>query len=48
MSTLVIGGNGLVGTKLVEYLCGIGENVISYSLHKPQKEVKGCTYVRKW
>lgn len=46
MSTLIIGGNGLVGTKLVEYLCGIGENVISYSLHKPQKEVKSCTYVQ--
>lgn len=46
MATLIIGGNGLVGTRLVSHLCGMGEEVISFSGHKPSCEVKGCTYVQ--
>lgn len=46
MATLLIGGNGLIGTKLVEYLCKKGEMVISYSLHQPVDKVKGCVYVQ--
>ena len=43
MATLIIGGNGLVGTRLVSHLCGMGEEVISFSGHKPSCEMKGCT-----
>ena len=46
MSTLLIGCNGLVGTKLTEYLCGMGEEVIGYSLHTPQKRMNGFTFVK--
>lgn len=46
MATLLIGGNGLIGTKLAEYLCRNGEPVISYSLHSPKVEIDGCTYVQ--
>lgn len=46
MATLLIGGNGLIGTKLVEYLCRNGEKVISYSLHPPKELVDGCTYIQ--
>lgn len=45
MATLLIGGNGLVGTRLVKYLCDSGEEVISFSSHSPAEEIKGCTYV---
>lgn len=44
MATLIIGGNGLVGTRLVRHLCQQGETVISFSGHAPASEVKGCTY----
>ena len=33
MSTLLIGGNGLIGTRLSAYLADHGEEVFSYSLH---------------
>ncbi|MCI9179730.1 MAG: NAD(P)-dependent oxidoreductase [Lachnospiraceae bacterium] len=46
MATLIIGGNGLVGTRLVKYLCEMGEEVISFSAHAPAQEVKGCVYVQ--
>lgn len=46
MSTLLIGGNGLIGTRLVEYLCEQGEHVISYGRNKPEKKVDGCDYVQ--
>ena len=46
MATLLIGGNGLIGEHLVEYLCKEGEEVVSYSSRPPAKEVKGCAYVR--
>lgn len=45
MATLLIGGNGLVGTRLVRYLCENGEEVISFSAHSPSEEIKGCTYI---
>ena len=35
MSTLLIGGNGLIGTRLSAYLADHGEEVFSYSLHSP-------------
>lgn len=35
MSTLLIGGNGLIGTRLSAYLADHGEEVFSYSLHLP-------------
>lgn len=44
MATLIIGGNGLVGTRLVKHLCNQGEEVISFSGHRPSAEVEGCTY----
>lgn len=46
MATLLIGGNGLIGTKLAEYLCSKGEPVISYSLHAPKEKTEGCTYIQ--
>ena len=46
MATLLIGGNGLIGTRLVEYLCEKGEQVISFSLHSPARKVSGCVYVQ--
>lgn len=46
MATLIIGGNGLVGTRLVRYLCEMGEEVISFSAHAPVQEVKGCVYAQ--
>lgn len=39
MSTLLIGGNGLIGTRLASYLADHGEEVISYSLHTPGKNI---------
>jgi uncharacterized protein YbjT (DUF2867 family) len=35
MATLLIGGNGLVGTRLVRHLAEMGEQVIVYSGHAP-------------
>ena len=46
MATLLIGGNGLVGTALVRYLTEQGEAVISFSAHSPSEEVNGCTYIQ--
>lgn len=46
MSTLLIGGNGLVGTRLVRHLADQGEEVISFSGHAPSFEVKGVSYVQ--
>lgn len=46
MATLLIGGNGLVGNRLVKLLCGMGEEVISFSSNEPAKKIKGCTYVQ--
>lgn len=46
MATLLIGGNGLVGTALVKYLTEQGEEVISYSAHSPSEEIKGCVYIQ--
>lgn len=46
MSTLLIGGNGLVGTCLVEHLCEKGEEVLSYSRNIPEQKIKGCEYAR--
>ena len=44
MSTLLIGGNGLIGTRLASYLADRGEEVISYSLHTPEKKHPGVHY----
>ena len=46
MATLLIGGNGLIGSGLVKYLCEAGEEVISFSSHEPAKRIPGCTYVQ--
>lgn len=46
MSTLLIGGNGLVGTRLVKHLADHGEEVISFSGHAPAAPVNGVTYVQ--
>ncbi len=46
MATLLIGGNGLLGSHLIPYLCTQGEEVISFSGHAPSVEVKGCTYIQ--
>ncbi len=46
MAVLLIGCNGLIGTKLTEYLCQRGEEVIAYSLHAPVNPVPGCKYVQ--
>lgn len=46
MATLLIGGNGLIGTRLTAYLCASGEEVISYSLRAATEKVPGCTYVQ--
>lgn len=46
MSTLLIGGNGLIGTRLASYLADHGEEVISYSLHTPGKKHPGVQYVQ--
>lgn len=46
MSTLLIGGNGLIGTGLVNYFVGLGEEIISFSAHQPEKPVPGCIYVQ--
>lgn len=46
MATLLIGGNGLVGTGLVKHLSMNGEEVISFSGHAPAQEVPGVTYVQ--
>jgi len=45
MAILLIGGNGLIGTRLIKHLCELGEEVISFSGHSPEKKIKGCTYV---
>jgi len=45
MATLIIGGNGLIGTHLVKHLCDMGEEVISFSSHQPGVLVKGCKYI---
>ena len=44
MATLLIGGNGLVGTRLVRHLAEMGEQVIVYSGHAPAARVDGCVY----
>ena len=44
MATLLIGGNGLVGTRLVRHLSEMGEQVIVYSGHAPAARVDGCVY----
>ena len=41
MSTLLIGGNGLIGTRLSAYLADHGEEVFSYSLHSPSQKHPG-------
>lgn len=46
MATLLIGGNGLVGTRLVQHLCGQGEEVISFSAHEPSEKIKGCAFIQ--
>lgn len=46
MATLLIGGNGLVGTRLISYLCQEGEEMVSYSSRPAAERVKGCTYVQ--
>ncbi len=46
MSTLLIGGNGLVGVNLIKYLCKEGEKVVSFSSRAPAEQVKGCVYVQ--
>ena len=46
MATLLIGGNGLIGSGLVKYLCEAGEEVNSFSSHEPAKRIPGCTYVQ--
>lgn len=46
MATLLIGGNGLIGTRLVTHLVSHGEEVISFSGHAPAAEVPGVTYVQ--
>lgn len=46
MATLLIGGNGLVGTRLVQHLVNMGEQVISYSAHPPRVPVEGVIYIQ--
>lgn len=46
MSTLLIGGNGMIGTPLIKYLHDKGEHVVSYSSHPPAQKVDGCDYVQ--
>lgn len=40
MSTLLIGGNGLIGTRLSAYLADHGEEVFSYSFILPAKSIR--------
>ena len=44
METLIIGGNGLVGTALIKKLCERGEKIISFSSRPPEYRAEGCTY----
>ena len=46
MSTLLIGGNGLIGTRLSAYLADHGEEVFSYSLHSPSQKHPGVHYIQ--
>lgn len=46
MATLVIGSNGLIGTKLTHALAAQGEQVVCFSGHRPEQPVKGCTYIQ--
>ena len=46
MATLLIGGNGLVGTRLVQHLVNMGEQVISYSAHPPRVPIEGVIYIQ--
>lgn len=44
MSILIIGGNGLVGTRLTQKLAELGEKVVSTGTHIPAKQVEGVVY----
>lgn len=44
MAILLIGGNGLVGTRLVSYLAKAGEELIVFSGHAPAVQLSGVTY----
>lgn len=44
MATLLIGGGGLIGSRLVKRLISDGEPLIVYSGHPPANPVDGCQY----
>lgn len=46
MATLLIGSNGLIGTRLSAYLADHGEKVISYSLHAPAEKHSAVEYIQ--
>ncbi|MCC8179501.1 MAG: NAD(P)-dependent oxidoreductase [Planctomycetes bacterium] len=46
MATLIVGGNGLVGVRLIQQLCDKGEEVISFSSRPAANPTPGCRYVQ--
>lgn len=46
MTTLLIGGNGLVGTRLISRLIELGEQVISFSGHEPLNPIRNVLYIQ--